>query len=406
VDDEIGPGEVEWLDLGPAERSEHSAAQRRNRRPWYLLAAALAGAVILVVALTHDTKRRTASPPSHPRPASATDTAGPSSAQPSPVRSPSVTVTDLGHRLLDVPVDWEVFARGPDSVVRIDLAKGRVTSTAVRELNDGSGVSFVVGPDRVMAKAFEDGSGYLVPDGHSARALPDAFRQSGPVLPGPDPNHVWLETGARDGTATAMTLVTFDGRPAGPSIRFPDGVGPAEPDGAGYVRFPATGGMYDARPGGVKRMTSGALLATGPRHWLAEECDSEFRCATKVTNRVTGAQRTLAASTGNYSFAGYSDGLIAPNGSVAALVRDDGQEGRLTLSLFDLSNGAFRETGVDLNPDQVFNGGGVIAWSPDSRWLFIAAEAGQLLVLDPKSMRARELSGAVPFISQVALRTG
>jgi hypothetical protein len=406
VDDrgEIGPGQVEWLDLGPTAPAERPTASRRSRRPWYLLAAAIAVAVILVAALNHDTKRSTASP-SRPPTIAATEPAFPSSADaPSPTAPPSVAVTNLGHRLLDVPSDWEVFARGTNSVVRIELAKGRITTTPAPELSGGTGVSFIVGPDRVIAVPMDDQNGYQLRDGHRVSELPTAFGPHGPALPGPDPNHVWVPTDA--GGRSAMTLIGLDGHPTGQTIRVPEGIGTAESDGAGYVQFNATGGVYDARPGRVTRITSGALLAIGPTRWLTEECSVEFRCVTAVTNRATGARHTLAVSQGNYSFTGYNNGLIAPDGSVAALVRDDGQEGRLLLSLFDLSNGAFRETDVILNPDQAFSGGGVLAWSPDSRWLFIVADAGRLLALDRESMRVTELSRSLPFLTQVGFRSG
>jgi hypothetical protein len=386
VDDhgEIGPGQVEWLDLGPAEPSHGTGTQRRSRRPWYLLAALLAVAVILVAALNHDSKRTTATSSHSPSAIATEPTVGlsvpsvPSGARATPSSSPSVTVTNSGRRLLDVPADWELFARGPQSLVRIELARGRVTSTAVPELSNGAGVSFVVGPDRVIALTFEEQGGYQVVDGRPAHDLPGAFGSHGPVLPGPDRKHVWIPTGS--GRSTAMTLIGFDGRRAGPAIPVPDGIGTAESDGAGYVRFYGTGGVYDARPDGVNRITSGALLATGPTRWLTEECDAEFRCVTAVTDRATGEQRILAVSAGNYSYGGVSDGVIAPDGSVAALTRDDGQNGRLTLDLLDLSNGDLHATSVVLNPEQAYSGG-EFAWTPDSRWLFIAADGGRLLVL-------------------------
>jgi hypothetical protein len=401
---EIRPGQVEWLDLGPTEPADRPGQPLRRRRPWFLFAAAIAVAVILVAALNRDTKRTTATP-SHVPPNLTSFTAFPSSvdASPSLSPSPSVTVTSLGHRLLDVPVDWELFTRGPESVVRIELARGRVTRTEVPELANGAGVSFVVGPDRAIALTSEDQSGYLVTDGHRVRDLPAGFGH-GPALPGPDPKHIWVSTGG--GSSSAMTLFGFDGRRAGPSIRVPAGIGTAAADGAGYVRFYATGGVYDARPEGVKRITTGALLASGPTRWLTEECDAEFRCATTVTDRATGTQRALAVSDGNYSFGGFTDGVIAPNGSVAALARDDGQEGRLKLQVLDLSNADVHDTSVLLNPDTAFNGGGMFAWTPDSRWLFIAADAGRLLVLDRNSMRVTELSGSLPFVSQVSFRSG
>lgn len=404
---EIGPGQVEWLDVGPAEPPEGPHPRRRGRRPGYLLAAAIAVAVILVAALNNDTKRPTASP-SHSPSAIPTETAFPSnpdsSPTPSPSSSPSVAVTNLGHRLLDVPADWELFARGPGSVVRIELARGRVTRTTVPEVGDGAGLSFVVGRDRVIALSMDQGGGYQVPDGYASGELPAAFPTRGPALPGPDSDHLWLPTGS--GANSAMSLFRFDGRRAGKSIRVPEGVGTAQSDAAGYVRFFGTGGVYDARPDGVKRITTGALLASGPTTWLTEECDAQFRCATTVIDRVSGTRHTMTASDGSYAFGGFVDGVVAPDGSVAALVRDDGREGRLTVQMLDLVNGGLRDTNVLLNPDTAFNGGGMFAWTPDSRWLFIAAQAGRLLVLDRSTLRVTELSKSLPFISQVGLRTG
>lgn len=400
---EIGPGQVEWLDLGPAEPPEGDQPRRRNGRPWYLLAAALAVTGILVAALNHDSKRTTASP-SHVPSTIATETAvAPSSAEASPTASPSVAVTNLGHRLLDVPLDWELFARGPDSVVRIELARGRVTSTVVPSLQSGGGVSFVVGPDRVIIRPLDPGDAYEVRDGHPAQDVPAVFGLHGPVLPGADRNHLWATTDS--GGHTVMRLVGFDGRPTGASITIPDNVQAAS-DGVGYLTFYGTGGVYDARPDGVRRITTGALLATGPTHWLTEECAPQFRCATTVIDRVSGTRHTLAASNGNYSFGGFVDGVIAPDGSVAALVRDDGQEGRLKVQMLDLANGDLHDTSVLLNPDTAFNGGGMFAWTPNSRWLFIAAQAGRLLVLDRRTMRVTELLRSLPLLNQVGLRTG
>ncbi|MDQ2750911.1 MAG: hypothetical protein M3Y44_15490 [Actinomycetota bacterium] len=401
---EIQAGQVEWLDLGPAEPVERIGQQGPRRRPWYLLAGVVAVAVILIAALNHGKKHPAASnSPSQSTSAIVTDS-GSSTSPAAPSSSASVAVTSLGHRMLDVPADWVLFARGPDSLLRIELARGRVTRTAVPELDNGSGVSFVIGPDRVLALTVDAQGGYEVPDGRPTRDLRPPFGAGGPVLPGPDPAHVWVPTGGAENSA--MTLVGFDGRRTGRTIRVPNGIGTAESDRAGYLRFYATGGVYEARPEGVKRITTGALLASGPTRWLTEECDAEFRCATNTIDRRSGARHTVAASNGNYTFSGYSDGVISADGAFAAIARDDRQEGRLKLELLDLATGAVRDTGVFLNPDTAFNGGGVIAWSPDSRWLFIAAQGGRLLVLDRTTMRATELPGSLPFVSQVGLRTG
>ena len=287
---EIGPGQVEWIDLGPAEPPDRARAQRRSRRPWYLLAAAIAVAVILVAALNHDTKRKTASP-SHPPTAHFAETAAPattevSDTEISPTSSPSVAVTNVGHRLLDVPADWELFGRGIDAVVRIELARGRVTSTVVPSL-EGSAASMVVGPDRVIVRPFNTAAGYEVRDGRPARDLPAVFGQQGPVLPGPDRNHLWSSTGTVG--QTVMRLVTSTAARPGCRSRFPSG-GQAGSDAAGYLTFYGTGGVYEARPGVIRRITSGDLIAVGPTRWLTRE-DEQYRCQTVVTDRATGTTR-------------------------------------------------------------------------------------------------------------------
>ena len=50
------------------------------------------------------------------------------------VQSYPVVVTSIGRRLLGVRAGWEVFGRGPHSVVAISLAAGQITTTQVPEL--------------------------------------------------------------------------------------------------------------------------------------------------------------------------------------------------------------------------------------------------------------------------------
>jgi hypothetical protein len=398
--DEIGPGQVEWLDLGPAEPADGPAPPRRGRRPWYLLAAAIAVAVILIAALNHGTKRKTASP-SHPSTAIATETAAPASTEVSPTSSPtassSVAVTSVGHRLLDVPADWELFGRGVDAVVRIELARGRVTRTAVPSLELGGPASMVVGPDRLIVRPIDIAAGYEVRDGRPARELPAVFGQQGPVLPGPDRNHLWSPTGTVE--KTVMRLVDFDGRPTGVSIRLPDG-GQAGSDAAGYLTFYGTGGVYDARPGVIRRITSGDLIAVGPTRWLTRECDERYHCQTIVTDRTTGTTRIV-----DFQPEGFGDiGVIAPDGSSAALIRQTG-DNLPALHVIDLATGVDQKSQVSIGPDNSF-GGGQMAWSPDSRLLFVVGANGRIVAVEPRTMRILDLGVTTPPMSQVAVRSG
>jgi hypothetical protein len=393
---EVGPGQVEWIDLGPAEPPGATRAQRRSRRPWYVLAGATAGAVILVAALNHDTKRPTASP-SHPPTARTPDTTAASDTEISPKSAPSVAVTNVGHPLLDVPADWELFGRASDAVVRIELARGRVTTTVAPPLSSGGGVSMVVGRDRLIVRPLDRVPGYEVRDARPARALPAAFGQDGPVLPGPDPNHLWVTSGT-DGQ-TVMRLVGFDGRPTGVSIPIPEG-GQAGSDAAGYLTFYGTGGVYDARPGMVRRITSGDLIAVGPTRWLTRECDQQYRCHAVVTDRTNGATRNLASR-----LDGVADvGVVAPDGSTAALIRSPSQ-GEPVLHLIDLVTGADHSSAVSVDLDDAY-GSGQMTWSPDSRWLFVVGQDGRVVVLEPRTTRILDLGVTTPPVSQVVLRSG
>jgi hypothetical protein len=74
-----------------------------------------------------------------------------------------------------------------------------------------------------------------------------------------------------------MTLVGFDGRRTSTSIPFPRGDTFPTSDAAGYLLFQLTGGVYRATPEGLRRVTSGQVLAAGPTRWLTLECDSRHK---------------------------------------------------------------------------------------------------------------------------------
>ena len=49
---------------------------------------------------------------------------------PASAPAPPMHVTIVGHSLLGVTAGWELFARGPDDLLRIQLAQGRITQMA------------------------------------------------------------------------------------------------------------------------------------------------------------------------------------------------------------------------------------------------------------------------------------
>ena len=379
-----------WIDPDPPEAEDVLDMGGARWRWWHilaLLAAVLAAGTSLVIRNSADRTKNAATQPAPP-PESVTS--------PNPPES-SVLTTTLVHPLLRVPTGWELFARGPGVMVRVELAAGRVTRTLLPQLNSSGPVSFVVGPDLAIIRPLDFVPGYEVRDGEPARNLSGVFGAGGMAVPGPDRNHVWVETGA--GRNASMTLVGFDGRRTRTSIPIPDGGNFPSADGTGYLLFNLTGGTYRAGPDGLRRVTSGELLAAGPTRWLTLECDPRHNCTATVIDRATGRRHTLPPSILRYRAGG---GVISPDGRTAALFREE-FGGYLVLHLVDLTSGAERATGVTLAPPS--DPQGPFVWSPDSRWLFAADSHEQLTVIDNSTGRVHYLGVGVTGVRQVAFRS-
>jgi len=352
--------------------------------PVLLVVAALAAA--LAVAVTHSRK-----------PPAATGHGGTPTTAPAPV-----VVTEVGHRLLGATGNWALFGLTAGEVVRIQPAQGRITRTVVPALLSTGPVSFVAGPDQVIIRPLDFVPGYLVPDGRPARTLPGVLSNGGPVFPGPAPGQVWVQTGS--GNHTALSLATVDGRKLGVSIRFPGGNASllsSSSDGRGYFLVPWAGGVYDARPGALHLVTTGTVAAVGPTRWLAVECGSKH-CADVVIDPASGARRILPghALSGPPAGAAMFPGTISPDGSTAAVFRAN-QTGTLTLHLIDLTSGASYQLAVQGSP-----GEGTAAWSPDSRWLLVAAspiQARNLVAVNARTRRVGDLGVALPQVSQLTV---
>ena len=134
---------------------------------------------------------------------------------------------------------WELFARGPDDLLRIQLARGQITQTYVPPLETANpDVAFVIGAREVVIRSTDYVPGYVVPDGHQARLLTGPLAGDGPLVSGRDgAQAAWVPSGPP--TSPTLSLVALTGQPSGPSIRFPQG-GPQLPatavsDGRGYV---------------------------------------------------------------------------------------------------------------------------------------------------------------------------
>jgi hypothetical protein len=321
------------------------------------------------------------------------------SARPSaswPAGAGPVVVTTVGRALLPTTDRWELFGRGAQEVVRIEVALGRVTRTVVPALRSGGPVSFLTGTGRALIRPLDLVTGYVVPDGQPAREMPPALGHGGPMFPGPDPGHVWVRS--EDGARPAMVLRALDGGADRASIPLPGRTSPLEaiPDGSGHLLYAGTGGTYHARPDGLHRITTGSVLAVGPRSWLTVECDDRDRCRTVVIGRPSGSRRTIGATLDPTG----PRGVISPDGTTAAMV-GSGPGGGVGLRLLDLASGASRPVDVPIGSSVI---DGTVVWSPDSRWLFALGADGTLRVVDPATARVAELGVALPPLRQLTVR--
>ena len=328
-----------------------------------------------------------------------------------------MVVIVTGHPLLGVTSRWELFARGPDDLLRFELAQGRIKETYVPPLaSANANVAFVIGAHEAVIRSTDLVPGYVVPDTGGARQLTGPLAGDGPLIPGPARSQaVWVTSGSP--ASPALSLVTLTGRRAGPTIRFPPG-GPQLPataasDGRGYVLVTIgnQGSVYDAGPG-WDRPVPGAVIAVGRASWLVLACNRQYRhCRNEVVDIAGGARRVLRGTVDPYPY-GFSwppTGVIAPDDSTAA-VAENGRDGRPRVHLISLRSGANRNLkivmgtpgtnvllGAELNDQSM-------AWSPDSRWLFVAAAGGKLVVVDARTGRAEDLGLTLPPVTQVAIR--
>jgi hypothetical protein len=364
------------------------AGRDRRRVPlprwsrWVLVPLAV---VLVAVGLSH-------AGPAEPVGAPAPTTSPSPSPSPEPTATaPPVAVMTLGHSLLGVTAGWELFARGAGQVVRIEPARGRITRTAVPSLLSGAPVSFVVTGDAALVRSLDQVPGYVVPDGRPVRPLPAALGGGGPAFPGPTPDTVWLQ----GGTTMALRGVA-DGR-ARAFVPVPEATVEITGDGAGGLAFRTTGGVYAATPAGLRRITTGALLAVGPSRWVTLECDATHQCRPYAVDRATGARRPVPAVLS----ADVPRGVVAPDGRTAAMFRLS-RNGTPIPYLLDLASGTGRAVGVSV--DQPGEDG--LVWSPDSRWLFTTDDTGMIVAVDPATALPTEVGVALTTPTQLALRPG
>ncbi|MGZ4624873.1 MAG: hypothetical protein ACXV3S_01090 [Kineosporiaceae bacterium] len=396
-DDE--PGEV--LDLGVVEDAPDPAAtppagpgSRLSRR-----GLVTAGGLVVVAGALAVVSARGSSTPARPPTPSRSASAGPSPAgtpRPSPSPRPAVADTELGHPLLGATGAWDLFALGQGVVLRIRPASGRITRTALPPLGD-TDISLVPARGRLLIHPTDYRQGYLVPDGRPVVELPVGLDGAGPMLPGPDADHVWMQV--QEAGHAVMSLVGLEGRATGVRVAVPAYAAPPLPDGRGNLLFEGIGGVYLGDTRGLRRLTQGALIAVGSSGWLTLDCDDRALCSTVLLSR-DGGRRTVPAAIAPQ----YPHGVLSPDGRMAALFIDpgtSGDPGRMGLGLLDLMTGARHTVDVALSPT---GGAGTLVWSPDSRWLLAVGETGELTVVDPRRRTESPLAPGLPLVFELAVR--
>ena len=351
---------VEVLDLGTVEtapepaRAQTGARRAPSRRTLLTLGVLAAGGAAA---------------------AAARASSGPAASR-NPPPPDQVAVVGLGRPLLGGP-RVDVYGFTQRELVRVELATGRVTRTGLAGLEH---TTLDVVPVRggALVHGGEDGTSWFVRNGRPPAPVAAGLATPGPMLPGPDPAHVWVMSG-RDPNSP-LRLVGLDGR----TVR--SGVGVSAqltsypvPDGGGYPLFFGVGGTYGVGPGEVQRVTPGVVLAGGPTGWLALECDEASTCGTVLVGRGGGRRPVRLAPPGTTGVSTtVVGGSLSPDGRRGALFVGDPTRA-LRLLLVDLRTAARVSTGVVLAP-----GGAVRSpqWSPDGRLVFSVDDAGRIVAVD------------------------
>ncbi|MGH3433440.1 MAG: TolB family protein, partial [Thermocrispum sp.] len=206
---------------------------------------------------------------------------------------------------------------------------------------------------------------------------------------------LWLPIG-RPGSVE-LAPVEFDGTRTGPGVRLPAGFWAHSPDGRGGIVVGGVGGEYLANRSGVRRISSGSMMAVGPSTFVVQECDESAVCRSVVIDRDSGSRRVLRTAFERYN--AYQSGVISPDGRTAAIT-GSGSDASTRLFLLDLTSGKVRAAPDDVQPTP---GEGAPVWSPDGRWL-ITVSGGDVVVVDPATGRGRSLALGLVSADAVAVR--
>jgi hypothetical protein len=317
-----------------------------------------------------------------------------SSGPPPPPPAPQpVTRSRLSRQVEGMSRDWQLFGLGTEVVVRVDLAPSEVTRTRVPPLSQ-SQVFLVPGRRRLVVRPVDAPTGWLIRDDEPPSQLPSSLAGVGPVLPGPDLDHVWIQT--REQGSTSMALVNADGSGSLPVVvpvpQFAT-TGPMT-DGAGGLLFEGLGGLYRISPAGRLTVSMAIVLAVGQGDLLtlAHGTGDTWRPILQLRG---GATQELPVPIGPQ----LPHGVLAPDASSVVLYAVDEQR-RMTLTVVGLPHGGQRPLEVDVTG---VAGDGTVVWSPDGRRLLCVDTNGLVRVVDPASGTVTDTLD-LPPVRQLAAR--
>ena len=403
------PDDDAWFSVDPRGRREEEPERPSGRRgPSFL--SVLLGLVVVAVAVIAWVNRSSEDPTPTARTSPSVTTtsqssptsegpATPESAAPS--LSPSVRTTSLGRAPLGPTGPWELLVLQPDALVRIEMATGAVTTSAL-PAQDGAPLALVPLRGRTLVQAVFGGRSAFVEDDGRVRGL-DGEAPAGAAVAASGGDRYWWSPMAGDDTATTVELTNADGtRVRGGALRLPADLWPGSMRSDGDDRLLVDGldGTYLVDGRQLRRVTTGVVLATSPRGWLVDECDDAHECRLALVDRATGSRRSLGEPLLNAG-----SGSIDPAGR-RAVVQVSGAAGSV-VHLVDLATGRRTQVaGISTIGGGASGGFGVTAaWSPDSRWFVVADERVGVVAVEAATGHLTSILGGGGSALAVATRT-
>ena len=268
----------------------------------------------------------------------------------------------------------------PNAVLRIEVDRGRVVTTAVGSVMSSAPAFLAVGPSAAVVRPYDNVHGYLVADSGSVTE-PPGLLADGTFMACSDGGHDRVRL-ARE----SLVQVDYAG-----SLKAEVGGGAQRPtvigcDGAGEMLFRRGIATLVTGDGPPTVVTSNTVVAAGPRTFLVRDCAAATACPLTVVDRTTGERRSLTldfAGTTPQSFPALTEGRlgsISPDGRTAVVLRAEREA-----VFVDLATGIGQGVSSIAGEFQSF------VWSTESRYLFYIGGGYKLVAFDRETRNNKPL---------------